>query len=102
MLWLIVVQSHLNSNILYNLVLKQQQQQYEETHRKTVQLKNVKQKKINKRKVATQEGTPDSTMQSSKMPERSGPREAIGPLTAPISKWCRGAVDICQETRLHT
>lgn len=36
-------------------------------------------------------------MQSSKMSETSGQWVAIGPFTAPISKWCNEAVCICQE-----
>lgn len=39
----------------------------------------------------------DDMMQSTKMSETSGPWEAIGPLTAPVSKWCYKAVCICQE-----
>lgn len=88
----------MNSHIFPGLML---QQQYVETLRQNLKLKKKTAKMICIffPHVATQKGTPDSTMQSTKMSERSGPWEAIGPLTAPISKWCYGAVDICQGKR---
>lgn len=46
-------------------------------------------------------GTTEGTMQSTKMSETSGPWEAIGPLTAPISKWCYGVSTSVRKNRLH-